>query len=190
MFVFCTAWKAENEPDLLTDPGKLESKDLTTSYKPSSMPADRADFSGEWKLNESKSELDRKFPVCIFGEGDRALSKTMQVAAYSDFLSVTVLRPLPYGGQVASQETVTFDGKESEATIVGRPREKSSATWSEDGQTMTINSVKSFKTISDDADITVTEVWKLINDGNAMSVEVNSSSTSGGSTLKLIYDKL
>jgi hypothetical protein len=189
-FVFCTAWKEKNEPQLLTDPVMLETKDRTISHKPLSMPADRADFSGEWKLNESKSELDRKFPICIFGEGDRALSKTMKVAAYEDFLSVTVSRPLPYGRQVASQETVTFDGKESEATIVGRPREKSSATWSDDGQTMTINSVKSFKTISDDADITVTEVWKLINDGNAMSVQVNSSSTSGENTLKLIYDKL
>lgn len=75
------------------------------------------------------------------------------------FLSITVSRPLPHVGLVTSQETVTFDGIESEATIIGSPREKSSARWSDDGQTMTTNSVKSFKTISEDADITVTEVW-------------------------------
>ena len=114
----------------------------------------------------------------------------MKVAGHGDFLTVTVERPFGYGGLVTSQEKVTFDDKENEATRVGSPREKSSASWSDDGQTMTINSVKSFNTISEDADIKVTEVWKLINDGKSMSVLVNSSSISGENTMILIYDKL
>ena len=190
IFVFGTAWKEKNEPELLTDIVTVETKDVTTSHSLLNIAVDRANFSGEWKLNESKSEPDRKFPICIFGEGDRTLSKIIKVAEYGDFLTVTVSKPIPYGGVVTSQETVTFDGKESEATIIGRTREKSSARWSDDGQTMTINSVKSFKTISEDADIKVTEVWKLINDGNSISVQVNSSSISGENTMVLIYDKL
>jgi hypothetical protein len=35
-----------------------------------SMTQDRANFSGQWKLNESKSELVGQFPLCIFGGGD------------------------------------------------------------------------------------------------------------------------
>jgi len=190
MFVFGTAWKAKSEPELLTDIVTPETKEVTTRYELLSVAADRANFSGEWELNESKSELDKKFPVCIFGEQDRALSKTMKVAEHEEILYVTVSTPLPYGRMATSQETVTFDGKEGEATIIGRPREKSSARWSDDGQTMTIKSVKSFKTISEDEDITVTEVWKLINDGNSMSVQISSSSISGEKTIKLIYDKL
>ena len=190
MFVFGTAWKEKTEGELLTDLVTLKTKDVTTSPGLLNIAVDRANFSGEWKLNESKSELDGKFPICIFGEGDRTLSKTIKIAEHGDFLSVTVSRPLPYGGLVTSQDTVTFDGKESEATIIGRPREKSGARWSADGQTMTIKSVKSFKTISEDADIKVTEVWKLINDGNSMSVQVNSSSISGENTMTLVYDKL
>ena len=190
MFVFSTAWKEKSEPDLLADIITLETKDVTTPHELLSVAAERANFSGEWKLNESKSELDGKFPICIFGEADRAISKVMKIAGHGDFLTVTVARPFGYGGLVTSQEKVTFDDKENEATRVGSPREKSSASWSDDGQTMTINSVKSFNTISEDADIKVTEVWKLINDGKSMSVQVNSSSISGENTMILIYDKL
>lgn len=190
IFYMGTAWKVKNETELLTDNVKFETRVVNTYFGILNMALDRAKFSGKWKLNESKSEFDRKFPICIFGEGDRTLSKTMEIAENRDVLFVTVLRPLPYGGLALSHDTVTFDGKESEATIVGRPREKSSARWSDDGQTMTIYSVKSFNTISEDEDITVTEVWKLINDGNSISVQVNSNSISGGNAMKLIYDKL
>lgn len=189
MLVFGTAWKEKNENELLKDLVRPETKDVTASLVDLRMDADRANFSGDWKLNESKSERDGQFPICIFGEGDRSTSKTIKVAEHGDFLTVTVARPLPYGRFVTSQEIVTFDGK-SEATIVGSPREKSSARWSDDGQTMTINSVKSFYTISEDADIAVTEVWKLINDGNSISVQVISNSGSGENTMKLIYDRL
>lgn len=190
IFVFGNHWEVRGEPGLLTDFVSLKTKDATTSFGLLSVAADRANFSGEWKLNESKSELDRKFPICIFAEEDRTLSKTIKVAEHGDFLSLTVLRQLPDGGQVTSQETVSFDGKENEATVIGRRREKSSARWSDDGQTMTINSIKSFKPISEDEDIKVTEVWKLINAGKSISVQVITSSIFGENTMKLIYDRL
>ena len=66
---------------------------------------------------------------------------------------------------------------------------KSTARWSDDGQTMTVNSVRSFDENGETADFKVTEVWKLINDGKSISVQVNSSSTSGENTMKLVYDK-
>ena len=154
-----------------------------------SMAQDRADFSGEWKLNESKSELVRgQFPLCIFG-GDRMRSKTMKIAGHADFLTVDVASSSPDGALVTRQEKLIFDGKEREATFVGSPRDKSTARWSDDGQTMTVNSVRSFDTNGETADFKVTEVWKLINDGKSISVQVNSSSTSGENTMKLVYDK-
>ena len=154
-----------------------------------SMAQDRANFSGEWKLNESKSELVAQFPLCIFGGGDRMRSKTMKIAGHADFLTVDVASSSPDGALVTRQEKLTFDGKESEATFVGSPREKSTARWSDDGQTMTVNSVKSFDTNGEKADFKVAEVWKLINDGKSISVQVNLSATSGGNTMKLVYDK-
>jgi len=154
------------------------------------MAQDRANFSGEWKLNESKSELVvGQFPLCIFGGGDRMRSKTMKIAGYADFLTVDVANSSPEGALVTRQEKLTFNGKESEATFVGSPREKSTARWSDDGQTMTVNSVKSFDTNGEKADFKVTEVWKLINDGKSISVQVKSYSISGQNTMKLVYDK-
>ena len=117
-------------------------------------------------------------------------SKTMKIAGHADFLTVDVASESADGALVTRQEKLTFDGKESESTFVGSPREKSTARWSDDGQTMTVNSVKSFDTNGEKADFKVTEVWKLINDGKSISVQVNSSSISGGeNTMKLVYDK-
>jgi hypothetical protein len=169
--------------------GKMSVLFLTAGFFTlTSMGPDRANFSGEWKLNESKSELGQ-FPLCIFG-GDRMRSKTMKIAAQADFLTVEVVRSFPDGALVTRQEKLTFDGKESEATYVGTPREKSAARWSDDGQTMTVNSVRSFDANGETADFKVTEVWKLINGGNSISILVNSRSISGEDTMKLVYDKV
>lgn len=153
-----------------------------------SMAQDYVNFSGEWKLNESKSELIGQFPLCIFG-GDRMRSKTMKIAAQADFLTVDVANSAPDGALVTRQEKLMFDGKESQATYVGTPREKSAARWSDEGQTITVNSVRSFDTNGKTADFKVTEVWKLINGGKSISIQVNSSSISGEKTMKLVYDK-
>jgi hypothetical protein len=154
-----------------------------------SMAQDRVNFSGEWKLNDSKSELVGQFPLCIFG-GDRMRSKTMKITAQPDFLAVDIASSYPDGALVTRQEKLTFDGKESEATYVGVPRETSAARWSDDGQTMTVHSVRSFDTNGETADFKVTEVWKLINGGKSISIEVNSQSALNGDyTMKLIYDR-
>ena len=145
----------------------------------------RANFFGEWKLNKSKSELAGQFPVCIFGEGDRMFSNTMKIAGYKDFLTVQVTSSSPEWPPVKTQEKLIFDGKEREATVFGSPRNESTARWSDDGQTMTVNSLKSFYTKGKTPDIKVKEVWKLINDGNSMSVQVNA----GEDIRKLVYDK-
>ena len=56
-------------------PVTAENKNATAS----SVSPGQVNFSGEWKLNESKSKIGGKFPLCIFG-GDRMRSKTMKIA--------------------------------------------------------------------------------------------------------------
>ena len=54
---------------------------LTTGFFTlTSMAPDHVNFSGGWKLNESKTELTQQFPVCIFGK-DRMRSKTMKIVS-------------------------------------------------------------------------------------------------------------
>ncbi len=164
---------------------------LTTGFFTlTSVAQDFARFSGEWKLNESKSEFVQQFPLCIFGGGDRMRSKTMKIAGHADFITVDVASSSSDGELVIRQEKLTFDDKESEATFVGRPREKSTAKWSDLGRIMTVNSVKSFDINAEKADFKVTEVWKLINDGKSISVQVNSTTISGGENImKIVYDR-
>jgi hypothetical protein len=145
----------------------------------------RASFYGEWKLNKSKSELAGQFPVCIFGEGDRMFSNTMKIAGYKDFLTVHVTSSSPEWPPVKTEEKLIFDGKERKATVFGHPRDESTARWSDDGQTMIVNSLKSFYTKGKEPDVKVREVWKLINDGKSISVQVNA----GENIRKLVYDK-
>ena len=152
-----------------------------------SMAQHYANFSGEWKLNESKTDLDGQFPLCIFG-GDRMRSKTMKIAAKADFLTVDVASSSP-DALVTRQEKLTFDGKESGPVYVGTPRENSAARWSDDGQTMTVHSVRSFNKNGKTADVKVTEVWRLINGGKSISIHVTSISTSRKNTMTLVYDR-
>ncbi len=153
-----------------------------------SIAQQHVNFSGEWKLNESNSELSGQFPLCIFG-GDRMRSKTMKIAAKADFLTIDAASSSPDGALVTRQAKLTFDGKESGPVYVGTPREKSAARWSDDGQTMTVHSVRSFDTNGKTADFTVTEVWRLIDGGKSISIHVTSISTSRQNTMTLVYDR-
>lgn len=152
------------------------------------MTTGQVSFSGEWKLNESKTNIGGKFPLCIFG-GNRMRSKTMKIATHVDFLTIDVASSSPDGSLVTRQEKLVFDGKQNKATYVGMAREKSSAIWSDDVQTMTVHSVRYFDKNGETADFKVTEVWKLINGGKSIVIQVNERSGSGVHTMTLVYDK-
>ena len=152
----------------------------------SSMTANRTNFSGEWKLNESKSNHGHL--LCIYDGGDRMRSKTMKIAEHADFLTVDVASSFPNAALVIRQEKLTFNGKESEFTLMGRGK-KSTVKWSDDGQTMTVNSVVYLDINGEKTEFKVTEVWKLINNGKSISLQANTKSTYGEDAMKLVYDK-
>jgi hypothetical protein len=134
----------------------------------------RADFSGEWRSKESISMGGNI--VCTYTEGDRMLYKTMKIAQQANFLSIEVSDPDPRSGPAKSQEKLTFNGK---ANVIDRAPgfgKKFIVKWSADGQTMTVNSTVSFMSGLKQELVYVTEVWKLINDGNSISVQTNARS--------------
>lgn len=157
------------------------------------MAADHANFSGEWKLNEAKSEIGRRASFCL--TDNIYAFKTMKIAGQADLLTidvaVAVASSSPGGALITRQEKLTFNRKKSEANLFASTKKKSTAKWSDDGQTMTVNSVIYFH-INDDetTEVKVTEVWKLINDGKSISLQSNSNSTTfGENAMKLVYDK-
>jgi len=154
------------------------------------------DFSGEWKSKESISMGGNI--VCSYVEGDRMLSKTMKIAQHSDFLTIETPNPSPGAAPATSQEKLAFDGKESQISDGQGRGKKFTVKLSDDKQTMTVNSIVQLMVatpfninVQKQASIYVTEVWKLSNDGNSISVQAKAKSNLFGSerSWKTIFDK-
>ena len=141
-----------------------------------------ANFSGEWKLNEQKSDL---------GEyGGRFAAKKLKIEGQTDAMNVERVSTSQSGEEVTMKEKLTFDGKETESTVFGSSKKKSTSKWSEDGQSLNVNSTILFDRNGEVTEIKLTEVYKLADNGQALSVESTSNSSFGTNTMKLIYDKV
>jgi len=144
-----------------------------------SMP-DRTNFSGEWKLNEGKSEL---------GDfGGRFAARTIKIEQKEDAITIAKTAPSFGGGDATTTETLSFDGKESETTVFGNSKKKSTAKWSDDGQTLTVNYSILFERDGQTNEFKGTETWTLTKEGSLSLVTV-SSSPRGENTTKAVYDK-
>lgn len=140
-------------------------------------------FSGEWKLNEQKSDLGQF--------GGRMAGRQLKINSQADSISYERTSTSQSGDVVTTKESLTFDGKESDAiTSGGNAKRKSSAKWSEDGQSLSINSTITLNRNGETIEIKVKETWKLTDNGNTLSIESNSSSSFGENSMKLFYDKV
>ena len=141
---------------------------------------DRINLSGEWKLNEGKSEL---------GDfGSRFAARTIKVEQKDDAVTISKTAPSFNGGDVTTTETLTFDGKESETTVFGSSKKKSIAKWSDDGQTLSITYSILFERDGQTSEFKGTETWSLTKEGS-LSLQTVSSSPRGENTMKAMYDK-
>jgi hypothetical protein len=117
-------------------------------------------------------------------------SKRMKIAEQANALTIEVSNSFPNVPAVASREKLTFDGKESEVNRPGRIK-KFTAKLSPDRKTITINSFVSCLIQGKNEDFEVTEIWKLINDGNSIAVHYDLASTfEGARTEDRVYDKV
>jgi hypothetical protein len=142
--------------------------------------ADRVNFSGDWKLDESKSEL-----------GDFGGRVALSLKAEQKENEITITRTTPGfngGDPVTTTVTLTYDGKVTESEGFGGAKRKSTAKWSEDGQTLTVNSTIVFERDGQTSEFKSTETWTMTKDG-FLSVVTNSNSPRGESTTKAIYKK-
>ncbi|MBA4145660.1 MAG: hypothetical protein C0523_07855 [Cytophaga sp.] len=165
LLVFCTSCSEQNETS-----GQKE------------RPHSATNFSGEWKARESISMGGNI--VCTYAEGDRMRSKTMKITAQADFLTIEVPHPSAGAALATSQEKLVFNGKESEINHSREKGKKFTVTRSADGQTMTVNTTVRLMTAVPHTINTlqqqfvyVTEVWRLSNDGNTISVQAKAKAT-------------
>jgi hypothetical protein len=150
---------------------------LFLSFK--SLP-DRANFSGEWKLNEGKSDL---------GQFAAFAPRTIKVDQKNDSIMISKTAPSFNGDEVTATETLSFDGKEVESTLFGTSKRKASAKWSDDGQTLTITFNIALDFNGQTTEIKGTETWTLTDGGKTLVSQNNSSSSFGDIQAKGVYEK-
>lgn len=142
--------------------------------------ADRANFSGDWKLDESKSEL---------GEFGGRVARSIKADQKDNAITIARTTPGFNGGDpVTTTVTLTYDGKVTESEGFGGSKRKSTASWSDDGSTLTVNTTTTFERDGQTSEFKSSEIWTLTKDG-LLSVVAHSNSPRGESTTKAIYKK-
>lgn len=141
---------------------------------------DHANFSGDWKLNEGKSDL-----------GQFANYATRSIKTMQDNDSITIARTAPSfnGDDFTSHETLTFDGKECQSNLFGESKKMASVKWADDGQSFTITYKLMLDFNGQQNEIDGTEKWSMADDGKTLVLENNSSSSFGDLSTKAVYDK-
>jgi hypothetical protein len=142
---------------------------------------ENANFSGEWKLNESKSEM---------GQFANIVPLKIKAEQKADSITITKTSTSFDGDEYSVTETLSFDGKETQTTIPpGSSTRKASAKWSDDGQTLTITYTLMLDFNGQTTEIKGTEVWALSDEGKTLSTTNSSSSSFGENTYKGVYEK-
>jgi hypothetical protein len=132
----------------------------------------KPNFSGEWKLNVSKSE---------FGPLPAPNSRTDKIKHEDPSLKVTTTQS-GQNGDVTFDLNYTTDGKENTNEIRGNPM-KSTSKW--DGDTLLIETKGSFG----GNDITLADKWTLSGDGKVLTLNRHIVSPMGELDQKVVLEK-
>ena len=144
-----------------------------------SFAGEKTDFTGEWTLNESKSDL---------GEGRFFSPSKIAIKQEGNTLTIERTRIGRDGGERITSETLTMDGKEN--INEGENRSSTSiVTWSEDGTTLTIKSAREFSRQGETFEMNSTEVWTLAEEGKILKIQSDTSSSRGERSVILVYEK-
>lgn len=141
---------------------------------------DRTNLSGEWKLNEGKSDL---------GPMQQFATRVIKINQTNDSITIAQTSPSFNGGDRTLSETWTYDGKETATTLFGSSTKKSTAKWSDDGKSLAFNYVLNLDFGGQAIEIKGTETWSLSDDGKTLTIQNNSTSSQGDMSTKAVYDK-
>jgi hypothetical protein len=141
------------------------------------MAPQKVDFSGEWILNESESEL---------GEGRFRLSPEMNVKQEENTIMIERSFTTRNGETRTRNETLTMDGKEN----VSEGENRSSTTtvnWSDDANSLTLKSDLVMSRQGETFEAKTNEIWTL--NKNVLTIKSSTSSSRGDRSVTLVYDK-
>ena len=139
-----------------------------------------ADFSGEWVLNEDKSNLGNA------GAGN--LPARLMIGQDNGGLKIKKTFIEEWEDSRVTDETIAFNSAESKSEYYGAPR-ISTARLSADKDTLTINSKTTFNRGGQASTFVTVETWSLQNRGNELRITQVADQPQGKRKQLLIYEK-
>lgn len=152
---------------------------ISLSFLISSVASGQANFTGSWAINESKSNL---------GEF-RMFSPVIAITQDATTFTIEKTYKGRDGQERKTTEKYTLDGKESINKVFGNTDKKSSATWSEDKQSLKVSSSMVFEYNGEKNEMKAVEVYKLSDEGKTLSIDNQSTSSMGEFKTLLVYEK-
>ena len=137
-----------------------------------------ADFSGEWTLNESASEL---------GEfGARMTAKKLKLT--QDATAITLVR-INQAGETTANDKLYFDGKDFVTAGRAPGSVKTVSMKIVDDRTLAVHIVTKSETNGTTSELVGNDTWTLSADGKTLMIDVNLISQRGNSKMKTVYTK-
>lgn len=144
-----------------------------------SFAAGNIDFTGEWALNNEKSEL---------GEG--RFFSPIRITVKQETEAITIDRTTTgrNGDERTMSQTLTMDGKENKMETERRSS-TTVVTWSEDGSVLTIKADSEFSRQGEVMKMNSEQIWTLEEDGKILKIQSSMSTPRGDRAVILVYDK-
>ena len=141
--------------------------------------AQKADFSGEWKLNKEKT---------VLADNQLFLSGiTIQIK--SDSLLTTRVYENGNGEEYPFEENLSLDEKDCKIVIFDMPR-ISKATRSDTDGSIMIASTTTFSGNNGPEDMTAKETWKVDNEGKTLTLEFTNKMSGNDISGTYFYNKV
>lgn len=141
--------------------------------------ADKTDFSGTWKLDESKTD---------FGEGRHFAAHQLAVTQNENELKVERSSTGRNGREFKFTSDYKLDGQQHDLDM-GNRTAKVTAEWMNEGKEVQINTKMKFERNGETIEFNSIENWVLSEDGKTLTINLKTKSSRGESQQKLVYTK-
>lgn len=141
-----------------------------------------ANFSGQWILNEEKSQLGRTVT------GATAPAK-LETIHNGHALTVRTTHILEYADDRITEEKLTLDGAEVKSELMNSSRVVTATVSPGGGNEIVMNSTTVLTWGAPGAQIVARETWKLLSGGNELSIHRSSHGPGGPAEVTFIFDR-
>lgn len=142
----------------------------------------KANFSGTWNLDKSKSE----------GLPPTLKAQVLTIVQTDDKLNIESKMTLEQGDQAVS-DTYVLDGKPADFSSKGpggmEGKGKRTAKWGADGNSIDVNESIVYDTPNGPVTVEIVRKWTLSQDGKTLTIDMNVSSPMGSQQIKRVLVK-